>query len=80
MKAEYLFKVILPPLIIFAILVALTIMKVISGWLMYVLWIAGFVVANLIVTRITAKWSYQRRREIRLKEETQKKNHENPKD
>lgn len=80
MKAEYLFKVILPPFIIFAILVALTIMKVISGWLMYVLWIAGFVVANLIVTRITAKWSYQRRREIRLKEEAQKKNNENPKD
>lgn len=80
MKAEYLFKVILPPFIIFAILVALTIMKVISGWLMYVLWIAGFVVANLIVTRITAKWSYQRRREIRLKEEAQKKNNENSKD
>lgn len=80
MKAEYLFKVILPPFIIFAILVALTIMKVISGWLMYVLWIAGFVVANLIVTRITARWSYQRRREIRLKEEAQKKNNENPKD
>lgn len=80
MKAEYLFKVILPPFIIFAILVALTIMKVISGWLMYVLWIAGFVIANVIVTRITAKWSYQRRREIRLKEEAQKKNNENPKD
>lgn len=73
MKAEYLIKVILPPFIIFAILVALTIMKVISGWLMYVLWIAGFVIANLIVTRYTAKWSYQRRREIRLKEEAQKK-------
>ena len=74
MKAEYLIKVILPPFIIFAILVVLTIMKVISGWLMYVLWIAGFVIANLIVTRFTAKWSYQRRREIRLKEEAQKKN------
>lgn len=73
MKAEYLIKVILPPFIIFAILVALTITKVISGWLMYVLWIAGFVIANLIVTRITAKWSYQRRRELRLKEEAAKK-------
>ena len=35
MKAEYLVKVILPPFIIFAVLVALTIAKVISGWLMY---------------------------------------------
>ena len=77
MKAEYLIKVILPPFIIFAILVALTIAKVISGWLMYVLWIAGFVIANLIVTRITAKWSYQRRRDLRLKEEAAKKKGEN---
>lgn len=77
MKAEYLIKVILPPFIIFAILVTLTIAKVISGWLMYVLWIAGFVIANLIVTRITAKWSYQRRRELRLKEEAAKKKGEN---
>ncbi|EEW53695.1 hypothetical protein [Limosilactobacillus antri] len=69
MKAEYLIKVILPPFIIFAVLVALTIAKLISGWLMYVLWIGGFVVANLIVTKITAKWSYQRRRELRMKEE-----------
>lgn len=79
MKAEYLIKVILPPLVIFAVLVALTIAKVISGWLMYVLWIVGFVVANLIVTKITAKWSYQRRREIRLKEEA-KRHNENQKD
>lgn len=69
MKAEYLIKVILPPFIIFAVLVALTIAKLISGWLMYVLWIVGFVVANLIVTKVTAKWSYQRRRELRMKEE-----------
>lgn len=69
MKAEYLIKVILPPFIIFAVLVVLTIAKLISGWLMYVLWIGGFVVANLIVTKVTAKWSYQRRRELRMKEE-----------
>ena len=75
MKAEYLAKVILPPFIIFAVLVALTIAKVISGWLMYGLWIIGFVVANIIVTKITAKWSYQHRRELRMKEE--KKNAEN---
>lgn len=80
MKAEYLIKVILPPFIIFAILVGLTITKVISGWLMYALWIIGFVVANLIVTKITAKWSYQRRREIRLKEEAAQKHHEDSKD
>ena len=42
---------------------------------MYGLWIIGFVVANIIVTKITAKWSYQRRRELRMKEE--KKNAEN---
>ena len=73
MKAEYLVKVILPPFIIFAVLVALTIAKVISGWLMYGLWIIGFVVANIIVTKITAKWSCQRRRELRM----EKKNAEN---
>lgn len=80
MKAEYLIKVILPPFVIFAVLVGLTITKVITGWLMYALWIVGFVVANLIVTKITAKWSYQRRRAIRLKEEAKKKRHENSKD
>ncbi|WP_283621285.1 hypothetical protein [Limosilactobacillus avium] len=74
MKAEYLIKVILPPFIIFAVLVALTIAKLISGWLMYALWIVGFIVANLIVTRYTAKQTYQRRKEIRLKEEKKQKN------
>lgn len=74
MKAEYLIKVILPPFIIFAVLVALTIAKLISGWLMYALWIVGFIVANLIVTRYTAKQTYQRRKEIRLKEEEKQKN------
>lgn len=74
MKAEYLIKVILPPFIIFAVLVALTIAKLISGWLMYALWIVGFIVANLIVTRYTAKQTYQRRKKIRLKEEKKQKN------
>ena len=69
MKAELILKVVLPPLIIFAILVALTISKVISGWSMYILWILGFVVANLMVTKVTAKWSYQRRKQKRLKEQ-----------
>ena len=68
MKAELILKVVLPPLIIFAILVALTISKVISGWSMYILWILGFVVANLMVTKVTAKWSYQRRKQKRLQE------------
>lgn len=75
MKAELILKIVLPPLIIFAVLVALTIGKVISGWLMYVLWILGFVVANLLVTRITAKWSYQQRKQKRLQE--QKKDNQN---
>lgn len=69
MKAELILKVVLPPLIIFAILVALTIGKVISGWSMYILWILGFVVANLMVTKVTAKWSYQRRKQKRLQEQ-----------
>lgn len=69
MKAELILKVVLPPLIIFAILVALTISKVISGWSMYILWILGFVVANLMVTKVTAKWSYQRRKQKRLQEQ-----------
>ena len=69
MKAEFILKVVLPPLIIFAILVALTISKVISGWSMYILWILGFVVANLMVTKVTAKWSYQRRKQKRLQEQ-----------
>ncbi|MBU3830527.1 MAG: hypothetical protein H9843_06525 [Candidatus Limosilactobacillus merdavium] len=76
MKAELILKVILPPLIIFAVLVALTIAKVISGWTMYILWILGFVVANLIVTRITAKWSYQQRKAKRLQEEKGKQHNE----
>lgn len=80
MKAEYLIKVIVPPFVIFAILVGLTIAHIISGWLMYALWIAGFVIANLIVTRITARWSYRRRRELRMKEEKQTNNHENSQD
>ena len=69
MKAELILKVVLPPLIIFAILVAVTISKVISGWSMYILWILGFVVANLMVTKVTAKWSYQRRKQKRLQEQ-----------
>ena len=69
MKAELILKVVLPPLIIFAILVALTISKVISGWSMYILWILGFVVANLMVTKVTAKWRYQRRKQKRLQEQ-----------
>ena len=69
MKAELILKVVLPPLIIFAILVALTISKVISGWSMYILWILGFVVANLMVTKVTAKWSYQQRKQKRLQEQ-----------
>lgn len=76
MKAELILKIILPPLIIFAVLVALTIAKVISGWTMYILWILGFVVANLIVTRITAKWSYQQRKAKRLQEEKGKQHNE----
>lgn len=68
MKAELVLKVVLPPLVIFTILVALTIGKVISGWSMYLLWILGFVIANLLVTRVTAKWSYQQRRQKRLQE------------
>ena len=63
MKAELILKVVLPPLIIFAILVALTISKVISGWSMYILWILG------LVTKVTAKWSYQRRKQKRLQEQ-----------
>ena len=74
MKAELVLKVVLPPLIIFAILVALTICKVISGWSMYILWILGFVIANLLVTRVTAKWSYQRRKQLRLQEKKKGKN------
>ena len=73
MKAELILKVVLPPLIIFAILVALTISKVISGWSMYILWILGFVVANLMVTKVTAKWSYQRRKQKRLQEKKKEK-------
>lgn len=78
MKAEYLIKVIVPPFIIFAVLVWLTIAHYISGWLMYLLWIAGFVVANIMVTRVTAKRSYRRLRRQRL-EEAQKKAHDDQK-
>lgn len=76
MKAELVIKVILPPLIIFALLVALTIAKVISGWSMYVLWILGFIIANVLVTRVTAKWSYQQRKQKRLQEEKKESKNE----
>lgn len=79
MKAEYLIKVIVPPFIIFAVLVWLTIAHYISGWLMYLLWVIGFVVANIAVTRVTAKRSYQRLRRQRLKE-AQKKANDDQKD
>lgn len=75
MKAEYLIKVIVPPFIIFAILVWLTVAHYISGWLMYLLWIIGFVVANIIVTRITAR-RYRHLHQQRG-EEAQKKEDEN---
>ncbi len=74
MKAEYLIKIILPTFIIFAVLVWLTAAHIISGWLMYLLWILGFVCANLWVTRVTAKRSYQRLRKRREKEAEQQKN------
>lgn len=74
MKAEYLLKVIIPPFIIFAVLVWLTINNYISGWLMYLLWVVGFVAANLIVTRVTAKRSYHRLKQKREKEAQQDNN------
>ncbi|MEY8442359.1 hypothetical protein AALA17_06945 [Lactobacillaceae bacterium 24-114] len=69
MKAEFILKVTIPPVIIFAIIVWLTVENVITGWTMYLVWIVGFVVANLIVTRITAKWSIERQKNKRHKEE-----------
>ncbi|WP_267865098.1 hypothetical protein [Limosilactobacillus reuteri] len=68
-KAEFILKVIIPPFIIFAILVWLTAEHYISGWVMYLLWVIGFVVANIIVTKISTRWSIQRMREKRAKEE-----------
>ena len=69
MKAEFILKVVIPPFIIFALLVWLTAEKYISGWVMYLLWVIGFVVANIIVTKISTRWSIQRMREKRAKEE-----------
>lgn len=74
MKVEYLIKIILPTFVIFAVLVWLTATHVISGWLMYLLWVVGFVGANLWVTRVTAKRSYHRLRKQREKEAGQRKN------
>lgn len=74
MKAEYLIKIILPTFIIFAVLVWLTAAHVIFGWLMYLLWVLGFVCANLWVTRVTAKRSYHRLRKQREEEAKQRKN------
>lgn len=74
MKAEYLIKIILPTFVIFAVLVWLTATHVISGWLMYLLWVVSFVGANLWVTRVTAKRSYHRLRKQREKEAEQRKN------
>lgn len=69
MKAEFIFKVTIIPLIIFATLVWLTIEEYISGWGMYALWIIGFIIANVIVTKISTRWSLQRMKEKRAKEE-----------
>ncbi|AGN98891.1 hypothetical protein OP870_03700 [Limosilactobacillus reuteri] len=69
MKAEFILKVVIPPFIIFALLVWLTAENYISGWVMYLLWVIGFVVANIIVTKISTRWSIQRMREKRAKEE-----------
>ncbi|MCC4372274.1 hypothetical protein NSA13_10070 [Limosilactobacillus reuteri] len=69
MKAEFILKVVVPPFIIFALLVWLTAENYISGWVMYLLWVIGFVVANIIVTKISTRWSIQRMREKRAKEE-----------
>ena len=69
MKAEFILKVVIPPFIIFALLVWLTAENYISGWVMYLLWVIGFVVANIIVTKISTRWSIQRMREKRAKKE-----------
>lgn len=76
MKASFILKVTVPTLIIFAVLVWLTSMHYITGWTMIISWIIGFVLANIIVTKISTKWSIQRIREKRAKEE-QKKNENN---
>jgi len=68
-KAEFILKVVIPPFISFALLVWLTAENYISGWVMYLLWVIGFVVANIIVTKISTRWSIQRMREKRAKEE-----------
>ena len=68
-KEEFILKVVIPPFIIFALLVWLTAENYISGWVMYLLWVIGFVVANIIVTKISTRWSIQRMREKRAKEE-----------
>ena len=68
-KAEFILKVVILPFIIFALLVRLTAENYISGWVMYLLWVIGFVVANIIVTKISTRWSIQRMREKRTKEE-----------
>lgn len=70
MKAEYLIKILVPTFLIFALLVWLTIAHIITGFWMYLLWIAGFVVANLWVTRVTAQRSYRR---LKKKREAEKK-------
>ena len=69
MKAEFILKVVILPFIIFALLVWLTAENYISGWVMNLLWVIGFVVANIIVTKISTRWSIQRMREKRTKEE-----------
>lgn len=74
MKAEYLIKIVLPTFIIFAVLVWLTTAHIISGWLMYLLWVLGFVCANLWVTRVTVKRSYHRLKKQREEEAKQRKN------
>lgn len=73
MKVEYLIKIILPTFIVFAVLVWLTVAHLIAGWLMYFLWILGFVGTNIWVTKVTAKRSYHRLKKQREEGAQQRK-------
>ncbi|MFZ2352532.1 hypothetical protein [Paucilactobacillus nenjiangensis] len=71
MKKDILFPIILIPLVVFAIIGVITYLKLISGILLIVVWIVGFLLASVGITYVVTQ------EQLRiLKEEDKKKDDE----
>ena len=71
MKKDILFPIILIPLVVFAIIGVITYLQLISGILLIVVWIVGFLLASVGITYVVTQ------EQLRiLKEEDKKKDDE----